>query len=74
MSAGPAIISRAPRFGDSLSWQDRQTLRAVVRKVGRVYLGDKVVEDRWVDNLIDSLGPTAQAKMLRQAILANKEN
>lgn len=68
--SAPALIHRTVRFGDQLSFEDRNTLRAVVRKVHRQYLPDQP-STTVCDELIDALGPAAQEKMLRAAINAN---
>lgn len=65
------LLRRTARFGDGLSYQDRETLRAVVRKVGRQkgYLTmEQSHSNRWVDNLIDALGPVVQEKLLRRRL------
>ena len=66
----PAIISRPMRFGDELGYEDRQTLRSVVRKVHRNYFRDPPT-DVQCDQLIDSLGPEAQRKILMVKIKAD---
>lgn len=63
----PAIISRPMGFGDQLHYEDRQTLRHVVRKVARHYFRDPPT-DAQCDDLIDKLGPIAQQKMLAHKI------
>lgn len=65
----PAIIARPIRFGDALSWEDRQTLRAIVRKVHKAYLPFSP-SNAECDELIDALGPIAQQKLIMAKIEA----
>lgn len=63
----PAIITRPIGFGDELRYEDRVTLRHVVRKVARHYFRD-IPTDAQCDDLIEKLGPIAQQKMLAAKI------
>jgi len=64
------IIARPVRFGDDLAYEDRKTLRAVVRKVhGRFFSGHPT--NAQVDQLIDALGPVVQQKLLMAKIKAD---
>lgn len=73
LTTGPttAGIIRSPGFSDTLSWEDRQRLRAIVEKTHRHYFRDPLsnVEK---DKLIDQLGPKVRMKMLERAIKAGK--
>lgn len=69
-ASSAAIIHRPVRFGDQLSWEDRKTLRAIVLKVHKQYLPFHPTNAE-LDQLIDALGPVAQAKMLKAMIEAN---
>ena len=72
MSNTPAIIARPMTFGDDLRYEDRKTLRAVVRKVHRKYFTDHPT-NRQCDQLIDALGPEVQKKLLMAKIKADGE-
>lgn len=67
LSQSAALIHRPVRFGDRLSFEDRNTLRAVVRKVHRRFFAD-APSNAQCDNLIDALGEEAQRKMLMRAL------
>lgn len=70
--SAPAIITRRG-FAEELGFEDRNTLRNIVRKTHRnVMPGGLTPSDYECDKLIDSLGPVVQANMLRQAILTGK--
>ena len=58
------LIARPVRFGDDLAYEDRKTLRTVVRKVHAKWFKDEP-SNRDCDRLIDALGPGIQAKLLK---------
>jgi hypothetical protein len=47
-----------------ISWQERQRLRKIVRKVHLKFLPEQEVSDRECDKLIESLGPKVREKLL----------
>ena len=66
-ASAPALITRRMGFGDGLSWEDRKTLRAVVRKVHHRYFADAPTDSQ-CDQFIEAMGPIAQSKMLLTAL------
>lgn len=70
--ASPAIIQRRDAtFGDDLTLEDRQRLRAIVIKTHRFCFAVDP-STRHVDQLIDSLGPEVGRKMVMQALADGK--
>jgi hypothetical protein len=71
-TSGPAIITRREKWSDDLSLEDRNMLRAVVRKVHRKYFRD-IPTDAQCDQFIEAQGQIAQRKMLALAAGASPE-
>ena len=51
-----------------ISYQDRQRLRKIVRKVHLKFLPDHLVNNKECDKLIESLGPKVREKLLKEYI------
>lgn len=66
-SRAPAVIARRIGFGAELHYEDRLTLRSVVRKVHRHYFRNDPTTAQ-CDEFIDALGPIAQQKMIKAKI------
>jgi len=52
----------------NISYQDRQRLRKIVRKVHLKFLPDHLVNNKECDKLIESLGPMVREKLLKEYI------
>jgi hypothetical protein len=64
LSGSPITLSGS--FSTSLKWEDRQRLRAVVRRVHLRFMPKELLTDLECDKFIDAMGPkVAQATIER---------
>lgn len=55
-------------FTTSLSFQDLQRLRAVVKRVHLRHYPSHMISDYEADRVIDAMGPITQEKLIRRAV------
>lgn len=59
------LVDKQGGFSTTLSFQDRQRLRAIVRKVHMKHYPAELVTDREADRMIDVIAPSTAAYLIR---------
>ncbi len=60
-------------FITSLSFEQLQYLRKIVRNIHMIHMPDELATDREIDKVIDSIAPHTAEKLLEQSIRIQME-